>query len=78
MQYFRSSYDVTRGEETYNLLAMITNTGSSHAEVLQQLFSNTIDSTTAVKELSFLGFIHDDTLWALWGLTAADFPSSHS
>ena len=56
-------------------------TARPHAEILQQLFSNMIDSTTAVKELSLLDFIHDDTPWALWGLVyeaAADFPSSHS
>ncbi|KAJ5958312.1 uncharacterized protein N7479_005462 [Penicillium vulpinum] len=56
-------------------------TAHPHAKVLQQLFSNTIDSTTAVKELSLLDFINENTPWALWGLiyeAAADFPSSHS
>jgi hypothetical protein len=56
-------------------------TARPHAEVLQKLFSNTIDSTTAVEEPSLLNFINDDTPWALWGLiyeAAAGFPSSHS
>ncbi|OQE09010.1 hypothetical protein PENFLA_c118G10982 [Penicillium flavigenum] len=56
-------------------------TARPHAEVLRQLFSNKIDSTTAIKELSLLDFKNDDTPWALWELiyeAAADFPSSHS
>lgn len=56
-------------------------TARPHAEVLQQLFSNKIDSTAAIKELSLLNFKNDDTPWALWELiyeAAADFSSSHS
>ncbi|KAJ5876358.1 uncharacterized protein N7529_001942 [Penicillium soppii] len=56
-------------------------TARPHAEVLRQLFSNKIDSATAIKELSLLDFKNDDTPWALWELiyeAAADFPSSHS
>lgn len=56
-------------------------TARPYAEVLQQLFSNKIDSTSAIKELSLLDFKNDDTPWALWELiyeAAADFPSSHS
>ncbi|KAJ5382192.1 Protein of unknown function DUF3632 [Penicillium concentricum] len=52
-----------------------------HAEVLQRLLSNTIDSATAANKLISLDYTNDDTPWALWNViyeAAAEFSSSHS